>query len=99
MVDASSSRILGSHEELHTGRNYDKCVRSFEDHYPGTNDGRSLWMIDCRNFDDPDNDKSLRKHIGRNPTITKSILEFKKYHALHSRLFDGMHRFFSSKTS
>ena len=29
--------------------------------------GRSMWMIDCRKFDDPDSEKSLRKHIGRNP--------------------------------
>ena len=48
---------------------------------------------------DPDNDRSLRKHIGQNSRITKSILEAKNYHALQSRLYDGMHRFFSSKTS
>ena len=97
MVDASSSRILGSHEELDTGEDNDKFVRSFEDNYPGTCDGRSIWMIDCRKFGDPDNDKSLRKHIGRNPRMTKSILEPNNYHALHSRLYGGMHRFFSSK--
>ena len=60
-------------------------------------DGRSIWTIDCRKFDDPDNDRTLRKHIGRNPKITKSILESENYHALHSRLYDGMHSFFSSK--
>ena len=60
-------------------------------------DACSMWTIDCRKFDDPDNDRSLRKHIGRNPKITKSILESENYHALHGRLYDGMHRFFSNK--
>ena len=32
-----------------------------------------------------------------NPKIMKSILESENYHALHSRLYDGMHRFFSNK--
>ena len=85
----------GSHEELDTGENNDKFVRSFEDNYLGMCDDRSIWTIDCRKFDDPD--RSLRKHSGRNPIITKSILESENYHALHSRLSDGMHRFFSSK--
>ena len=62
----------------------------------GVCDGRSVWMIDCRKFDDPDCDKSLRKHIGRNPRITKSFLESENHHALHSRLYDGMYWFFSS---
>ena len=54
-------------------------------------------MIDCRKFDDPDNDKSLRKHIGRNPKIMKSMLDPENDHALHGRLYDGMHRFSSNK--
>ena len=37
----------------------------------GMCDGRSTWTIDCRKFDDPDNDRSLRKHNGRNPRITR----------------------------
>ena len=60
-------------------------------------DGRSTWTIDCRKFNDPDNDRSMRKHTGRNPNIMKSILDSEKYHALHSRLYDGIHWFFSSK--
>ena len=60
-------------------------------------DGRSIWTIDCRKLDDPNNKRSLRKHIGRNPKITKSIVESENYHALHSRLYDGMHWFFSSR--
>ena len=60
-------------------------------------DGRSIWTIDCRKFDDPDNDRSLTKHIGRNSKIMKSILESENHHALHSRLYDGMHWLFSSK--
>ena len=91
----------GSHEELdtggHRGRQRQVCSQFCEDNYFGMCDGRSIWMIDCRKFDDPDNDKSLRKHIGRIPRITKSIWISKNYHALHSRLYDGMHRFFSSK--
>ena len=47
-------------------------------------------MIDCREFDDPDSDKSLRKHSGRNLRITKSIMESKNYHELHSRLCGKM---------
>ena len=42
-------------------------------------------------------DKSLRIHGGRNLRITRSIMESKNYHELHSRLHDGMSRFFSSK--
>ena len=60
-------------------------------------DGRSIWTIDCRKFDDPDKDRSLKKHIGRNPKIMQSILESENYHARHSRLYDGMHWFFFSK--
>ena len=78
-------------------RTYDKFVCSFKDNYPGMCNGRSIWTIDCRKFDDPDNDRSLRKHIGRKPKIMKSISESENYHALHSRLYDGMHRFFSSR--
>ena len=51
---------------------------------------RKTTTIDCRKFDDPDKDRSLRKHIGRNPKIMKSILESEKYHELHSRLYDGI---------
>ena len=45
----------------------------------------------------PDSSKSLRKQIGRNPRITRSIMRSKNYHELHSRLYDGMPRFSSSK--
>ena len=41
--------------------------------------------------------RQRQKHMGRNPRITKSILESENYHALHSRLFHGMHWFFSSR--
>ena len=58
-----------THGELHTREGYDKFVRSFKDNYPGMCDGRSIWTIDCRKFDDPDNNRSLRKHTGRNPRI------------------------------
>ena len=46
---------------------------------------RSIWTIDCRKFDDPCSDLSLRKHIGRNPRILKSIMRSKNYCELHSR--------------
>ena len=59
--------------------------------------GRSIWMIDCRKFDDPDCDKSLKIDVGRNPRIMRSTMESKNYHELHSRQYDGMSRFFSSK--
>ena len=49
-----------THEGLHTKEDHNKFVRSFEDNYPGMCDGRSTWTIDCRKFDDPDNDRSLR---------------------------------------
>ena len=87
----------GSHGELRTNEDYDKFVRSFKNNYPGMCKDRSIWTSDCGKFDDPDNDKSLRKHVGRNPEITKSILESGNYHSLHDRLYDGMHRFFSDK--
>ena len=42
---------------------YDKFVHSFKDKYPGICKDRSIWTIDCRRFDDPnDNDRSTRKH-------------------------------------
>ena len=55
-------------------------------------EGRSLWTIDCRKFTDPDNDRSLRKHI-----VMKSILESENYQPLHSNLYDAMSRILSSK--
>ena len=85
----------GTHEELRTKEDYDKFVCSFKDNNPGICKDRSMWMIDCRKFDDPDNDKSMRKHIGQNPKIMKSILESGSYHAVHDRLSEGMYRFFS----
>ena len=39
----------------------------------------------------------MRKHLGRNPKITMSILASGNYHALHDRLYNGMHRCFSEK--
>ena len=89
--------FLGTHEEQRTNEDYDKFVRSFKDSYTGMCKGRSIWTIDCRKFDDPDNDRSMRNRIGRNPKIMKSVLESGNYHALHDRLYDGMHRFFSDK--
>ena len=68
----------GSYEELDTGTDYDKFVGSSEDNNLEMRNGRSMWMIDCRKFDDPDSNKSLRKHIGRNPSITQSIMRSKK---------------------
>ena len=42
-----------SYDELATEADYDKFVHSFDDNYPGVCNGRSIWMIDCRKFDDP----------------------------------------------
>ena len=89
----------GTHEELRTKEDYDKFVHSFKDNYTGIWKDRSIWTIDCRKFDDPDNDRSMRKHIGRNPKIMKSILETGNYHALHDRLYEGMSRFVSDKNT
>ena len=36
------------HDELVTEADYGKFLNSFEDHYPGVCDGRSVWMIECR---------------------------------------------------
>ena len=54
-------------------------------------EGRSIWTIDSRNFADPDNDRSLRKHSGRNLRIMIGLRE------LHSHLYDAMSQFFSSR--
>ena len=86
-------------DHLFTTEDYDKFVRSFKDNDLGMCDGCSVWTIDCGKFDDPDNDRGMRKHIGRNPKITKSILESGNFHVLHSRVYDGMHWFFSSTKS
>ena len=68
----------GSYEELDTEADYDKFVDSFEDNYPEMRNGSSIWMIACRKFDDPDSNLNLRKHISRNPRITRSIMEFQE---------------------
>ena len=86
-----------SYDELETEAGYDKFVDSFEDKYHGVRNSRSIWMIDCKKFDEPDCDKSLRIHVGRNPRIMRSIRGSKNYRERHSRLYDGMSRFFSSK--
>ena len=57
-----------------TEADYDKFVDSFEDNYVGVCNGRPIWMIDRRKFDDRDSDKSLRTHDGRNPSIMFSIM-------------------------
>ena len=67
----------GTHEELDTREDHDKFVMC---------DGRSKWTIDCGKFDDPDNDRSMRKHIGPDLKITKSILESGNHHAIHDGL-------------
>ena len=53
--------FLGTHEELRAKEDYDKFVRSFKDNNPGICKDRSMWMIDCRKFDDPDNDRSTTR--------------------------------------
>ena len=65
--------------------------------YPGVCDGRSVWMADCRELDDPDCDEKPGIHVGRNPRIMRSTIRSKDYHELHSRLYDGMSRFLSGK--
>ena len=55
---------------------------SFKDNYPGVCDGRSVWTMDYRKLDDPDSDRSLRKHIGRNPTITRAAQSSVRRNAL-----------------
>ena len=71
-----------THGELRTKEDYDKFVLSFKYNYPGMCKDRSIWMVECRKFDDPNNDRSRRKHLGRNPKIIESILESGNYHAL-----------------
>ena len=75
----------GERMKNYTKEDHDKFVRTFKNIYTGMCNGRSIWTIDCRKFDDSDNDRSMRKHIGRNPKITKSIWESENYHALHGR--------------
>ena len=88
--------FLESHEELDAGADCDKFVHSFEDNYLATCNGRSIWMIDCGKFD-PDSNMSLRRHLGRNRRLMSCIMEPKNYHELHSRLYDGISRFFLSQ--
>ena len=54
-----------SYEELDTGADYEKFLRSFEDNYPEIWNGRSLWTIQSRKFDNPDCNTSIRKHIAQ----------------------------------
>ena len=66
--------VWRTHGELRTKEDSGKFVHSFKDNYPEMCKDRSIWTIDHRKFDDPDNDRSMRKYIGLNPKIMKSIL-------------------------
>ena len=79
------------------GQTMTSLLAVFEDHCPELCNSRSTWMINCRKFDYPSSNVILRKHIGRNPRIMKSIMESMNCHELHNRLYDGMPPFFSSK--
>ena len=85
----------GTHEELHTKEVYDKFVRSFKDNYLGICKDRSMCMTDGRKFDDPDNDRSMRKHIGPEPEDHEVHVGIREYH-VHDRLYEGMYRFFTN---
>ena len=45
----------------------------------------------------PDNDRSLRIRVGRNPRIMRSTMGSKITMSCHSRVYDGMSRFLSAK--
>ena len=56
----------GLRDEQATAADYDKFLESFKNNYPGVCDGRSVWMIDCRQLDDPDCDEKPGIHVVRN---------------------------------
>ena len=60
-----------SHDELATVADYDKYAESFEDNYPGVSDGRSAWMIDCRELEGMDQDKNLDMDSQLSPSVEK----------------------------
>ena len=90
-------KFWGLRKELTTKADYVKFPGSFEINYPGVSDGRSAWMIDCRELNDPECDKLLKIHVDNNPRIMKSTMASSGYHELHSRLYEDMPRFLSRK--
>ena len=74
LVDTSSPRILGNARRT----SYKGGLRQVRSQLEGQSPGICK-AIDCRKFDDPDNDRSMRKDIGRNPKIMMSILESGNY--------------------
>ena len=59
----ATERFCGNFAELYAMQDYDKLAESFVVTYPQLCFGRTLFMIDCRPFRDPDNDKTLRRHV------------------------------------
>ena len=81
--------LWGTHEELRLKEGLRQVRSQLQGQLPWNmqKTARSIWAIDCRRFDDLVNDRSNRKHSGRNPKITKSILESGNYHVVDDQLF------------
>ena len=48
---------------------------SFRKNFPTLVEGRTICVVDCTSFSDPNGDKRLRRHSGRHPEIMKGVLK------------------------
>ena len=50
-----------------------RFIKSFKQNFPTLVEGRSICVVDCTSFSDPNGDKRLRRHSGRHPEIMKGV--------------------------
>ena len=68
------------------------CMEAFrnslKENYPEMCAGRNIVVIDCTNFVDPDQDKSLRSHTGRHHTTLERLVSNKAFAKINKPLQD-----------
>ena len=69
-----------------------ECMEDFrasmKDNYPELCKDRNIIVIDCTNYVDPGQDKSLRSHIGRHHTTMERIVDNEKFAEVNKPLRD-----------
>ena len=65
--------------ELYSMRDYDKVAESFVANYPQPWVGRTIFVIDCRPFRNPDYDETFRRDVGFHPCIIRSVMDADEY--------------------
>jgi len=64
----------------------EKFIRSFRANYPTLSRDRNLVIIDCTSFRNPDEDRSLRSHIGRHYETVKGVVTSKNFQKINQPL-------------